>query len=258
MLPRAKRAQWVRTMNEIINSAGPAPPARHPQALDLKTQNMPNMKCCVVGDCAVGKTSLLTMHTANEWPDEVIEKGQYRYYKHIKVEGQPTNLELHDTPGDPSYGALRPLAYPGTDMFISSFRSRARPPWRASRRGGGRRSTTTFRRHPGGTVHSGGHPGRPPRRPDHDRPPSRCRRTKGEAPVTTLMGSATAEKLGARCYLKLSGVLRAHPGRSRWSKCSRRPSGVRRRAGIAHPTEPKYVFGLPKHPKCGVSALGYF
>lgn len=198
----AKRAQWVRTTNEIINSAGPAPPARHPQALDLKTQNMPNMKCCVVGDCAVGKTSLLTMYTANEWPDEVIEKSQYIYYKHKKVEGQPTNLELHDTPGDPSYGALRPLAYPGTDVFILIF-SIASPSSLES---------VASRWWPEINHHLPEAPfilvGTQADLRDDQTTIDRLQE-RGEAPVTTLMGSATAEKLGARCYLECSALTQA-------------------------------------------------
>ena len=37
------------------------------------------------------------------------------------VEGHPVNLGLWDTAGSSEYDQLRPLSYPGTDVFVICF-----------------------------------------------------------------------------------------------------------------------------------------
>ena len=56
-------------------------------------------------------------------------KGFYRYVPTVFdnytanaiVDGQPINLGLWDTAGSDEYNTLRPLSYPGTDVFIICF-----------------------------------------------------------------------------------------------------------------------------------------
>ncbi|KAJ7961996.1 Rac-like GTP-binding protein [Quillaja saponaria] len=62
------------------------------------------IKCVIVGDGAVGKTSLLISYTSNKFNDG-----------------------LCDTAGQEDYVRLRPLSYRGTDVFLLTFSLISRP-----------------------------------------------------------------------------------------------------------------------------------
>jgi len=76
---------------------------------------MQAMKCVLVGDGEVGKTSLLVKFTskANTTFDN--------FSANIIVDNKPINLGLWDTAGQEDYDLLRPLSYPQTDVFLVCF-----------------------------------------------------------------------------------------------------------------------------------------
>jgi len=80
------------------------------------------MKLVIVGDGAVGKTCLIMSYAENSFPEGYIPTVFDTYS--MSVDLRPSvqkSIEIFDTAGQEEYDRLRPLAYPGTSMFMVCF-----------------------------------------------------------------------------------------------------------------------------------------
>ncbi|EFA86177.1 hypothetical protein PPL_00739 [Heterostelium album PN500] len=85
---------------------------------------MISVKCVVIGDKSVGKTSILSAYTNNFFPTgEDLTHQDFQYFTNTIVDGRPYHFDLWDTiyTGNETYDRLRPLCYPGTAVFLVCF-----------------------------------------------------------------------------------------------------------------------------------------
>jgi small GTP-binding protein len=125
-------AQWIRGQRNL------------PEDLDLKVsykekcfaQTLPSegnlltfkgsgelldLKLMVVGDGAVGKTSILITYIENRFPVEYVPTVFDNFTTGINFHNQLLNVSLWDTAGPEEYSRLRRLSYPDTDLFLVCF-----------------------------------------------------------------------------------------------------------------------------------------
>jgi len=79
------------------------------------------VKLVVVGDGAVGKTSLLISYATGEFPTEYLPTVFENYTAQMKRMNEMILLHLWDTAGQEDYDRLRPLSYPGADVLLLCF-----------------------------------------------------------------------------------------------------------------------------------------
>ena len=79
------------------------------------------MKCVVIGDGAVGKTSMLMSYTTNIFPTDYIPTIFDNFVGAVNTRERSYELELVDTAGQEDYDSLRPLSYQHTDVFLVCF-----------------------------------------------------------------------------------------------------------------------------------------
>eukprot|EP01103_Thecamoeba_quadrilineata_P003278 TRINITY_DN13071_c0_g1_i1.p1 TRINITY_DN13071_c0_g1~~TRINITY_DN13071_c0_g1_i1.p1 ORF type:complete len:220 (-),score=29.53 TRINITY_DN13071_c0_g1_i1:249-908(-) len=79
------------------------------------------LKCVLIGDSEVGKTSLLISYTENRFPEENVPTVYDNITTAIDLNGKYLNLSLWDTVGQDEYSKLRSLTYPDTDVFLVCF-----------------------------------------------------------------------------------------------------------------------------------------
>ncbi|KAF7269592.1 uncharacterized protein LOC143199633 [Rhynchophorus ferrugineus] len=79
------------------------------------------IKCVIVGDKQVGKTSLAVSYSNDSFPNEYVPTGYDIYKVDVLVDDEPVGLEICDTAGEELGASLRRLCYPGTDVIMLCF-----------------------------------------------------------------------------------------------------------------------------------------
>ncbi|KAH3742681.1 rac gtpase [Pelomyxa schiedti] len=80
------------------------------------------IKAVFVGDPGVGKTALIIVMTCNSFPSDGYNPTVFdNYSAMVSVDGTKFCVGLWDTMGYDDYARLRPLSYPGTDIFVVCF-----------------------------------------------------------------------------------------------------------------------------------------
>uniref|UniRef100_A0A0N4Z4A3 Rho GTPase n=1 Tax=Parastrongyloides trichosuri TaxID=131310 RepID=A0A0N4Z4A3_PARTI len=86
------------------------------------TENVNNkLKCVLVGDACVGKTSLIVAYTTNGYPYSYTPTAFDNYSVTVWVDNKPIKLELSDTSGQSKFDTLRTLSYNEADAFLLCF-----------------------------------------------------------------------------------------------------------------------------------------
>jgi len=104
--------------NSIANAAKPAV---EDDTGDIDIAGATRVKLVVVGDGAVGKTSLLISYAKNNFPTEYVPTVFENYTARKKRNDDTILLHLWDTAGQEEYDRLRPLSYPGADVVLLCF-----------------------------------------------------------------------------------------------------------------------------------------
>lgn len=79
------------------------------------------IKCVLVGDGAVGKTSLITAYAQDKFREEYQPTAFDTFNVVVDVDDRPVSVEICDTAGQDSMKELRELCYPGTDVLMLCF-----------------------------------------------------------------------------------------------------------------------------------------
>ncbi|XP_078516523.1 rho-related GTP-binding protein RhoU-like [Lissotriton helveticus] len=101
-----------------------APPVPPHQPSPLPGPGSPlerRLKCVLLGDGAVGKTSLLVSYTTNGYPTRYIPTAFDDFSAVVQVDNTPVRLQLCDTAGQDEFDKLRYFCYPKADVFILCF-----------------------------------------------------------------------------------------------------------------------------------------
>jgi len=94
----------------------------HSMSQEKKIMMQPKtIKCALVGDGAVGKTSLAISYSTNGYPNEYVPTAFDHYTVKLDVDERPVQLQISDTAGQDDFDHIRPLAYPGCQVIIVCF-----------------------------------------------------------------------------------------------------------------------------------------
>ncbi|MCI4393929.1 hypothetical protein PGIGA_G00163170 [Pangasianodon gigas] len=114
------------SQGELPDKSPRAPPVPPRASLDrtrLRSVSTPEtaVKCVLVGDGGVGKTSLIVSYTTNGYPAEHVPTAFDNFTVRVDVDGRPVQLQLCDMAGQDDLECLRPFCYRDADVFLLCY-----------------------------------------------------------------------------------------------------------------------------------------
>ncbi|XP_029950179.1 rho-related GTP-binding protein RhoU-like [Salarias fasciatus] len=107
---------------ELGPAPPPPPPPRRARNRDKRRRSGSaperRVSCVLVGDAAVGKTSLVLSYTTNGFPADYVPTALDNFTVMVAVDGKPVRLQLCDTAGQDDLDRLGPLVYRTADVFL--------------------------------------------------------------------------------------------------------------------------------------------
>ncbi|KAM8915407.1 rho-related GTP-binding protein RhoV-like [Spinachia spinachia] len=91
------------------------------QRLDKPNRLREELSCMLVGDGAVGKTSMIISYIFNGYNSDYRQTAFDVFTGSVHVDGVPTRIKLIDTAGQEEFGHLRSLCYAHVDVFVLCF-----------------------------------------------------------------------------------------------------------------------------------------
>ncbi|AWO98978.1 putative rho-related GTP-binding protein RhoU-like [Scophthalmus maximus] len=108
------------TMDYGRTMAPPVPPHKPTPCRPGQAQER-LLKCVLLGDGAVGKTSLVVSYTTNGYPTKYVPTAFDDFSAVVQVDGNPVRLQLCDTAGQDEFDKLRHFCYSRTDALLLCF-----------------------------------------------------------------------------------------------------------------------------------------
>ncbi|XP_072319685.1 ras homolog family member Ub [Eucyclogobius newberryi] len=102
-------------------TAPPVPPHNPKPARAGQQAHGRLLKCVLLGDGAVGKTSLVVSYTTNGYPTKYVPTAFDDFSAVVQVDGHPVRLQLCDTAGQDEFDKLRHFCYSRTDALLLCF-----------------------------------------------------------------------------------------------------------------------------------------
>ncbi|XP_042296699.1 rho-related GTP-binding protein RhoU-like [Sceloporus undulatus] len=97
----------------------PVPP--HRRRVLVEAEPLRSLECVLLGDGAVGKTSLALSYSTNGFPARYVPTALDRFSAVVQVDGAPIRLQLCDTAGQDEFDMLRQVCYPKAEIFLLCF-----------------------------------------------------------------------------------------------------------------------------------------
>ncbi|KAI6192441.1 Rho-related GTP-binding protein RhoU [Aphelenchoides fujianensis] len=88
-----------------------------------------SVKCVLVGNSAVGKTSLIDAYTKKRFNDNYVPTTFDNYSGTVNVDKKQIQIDLSDTSGDPEFDSLRPLSFAEANVFLLCFKVTDNASW---------------------------------------------------------------------------------------------------------------------------------
>ncbi|XP_067099638.1 rho-related GTP-binding protein RhoU-like [Osmerus mordax] len=96
-------------------------PAKHRMHVAHEKNSEHTISCMLIGDGAVGKTSMITSYISNGYPNDYQQTAFDVFTGLVHVDGIPFRIQLLDTAGQDEFDNFRSMWYGQVDVFILCF-----------------------------------------------------------------------------------------------------------------------------------------